>query len=262
MRLGISPHPRVVLAIEGESEEYHTPLVWKKLGYPEAPELVRFMKMGGSDKDPVKVAALATTPLVTKKEESGKFWWVNKPPTRFMVAGDPEGYYAPGKIDKTRDLIIDEIRTGLAVQGAKTTESELNELVELRTWDAPCYEYAHFTDVELAEGIARIHTTCNDWSRDELIAALAYWRQKGEDIKRVWQRGKWEPEANRLSGKWAYQVSKTKLAEALWPILEKKLERTEVDPKAPVPPIAEIVQHAFATAQNWRYKTFILTAAE
>ena len=37
MRLGISPHPRVVLAIEGDTEEVHVPKVWKALGYSEAP---------------------------------------------------------------------------------------------------------------------------------------------------------------------------------------------------------------------------------
>ena len=37
MELGISPHPRVVLAIEGDTEEVHLPLVWQTLGYPEAP---------------------------------------------------------------------------------------------------------------------------------------------------------------------------------------------------------------------------------
>jgi hypothetical protein len=34
MHLGISPHPRVVLAIEGETEQIHVPLIWKQLDYP------------------------------------------------------------------------------------------------------------------------------------------------------------------------------------------------------------------------------------
>jgi len=44
--LGISPHPRVVLAVEGETEEVHAPLVWELLGYPDAPELMRLLKLG------------------------------------------------------------------------------------------------------------------------------------------------------------------------------------------------------------------------
>ena len=42
--LGISPHPRVVL--EGETEEAHIPLVWKALDYPDAPELIRSLRLG------------------------------------------------------------------------------------------------------------------------------------------------------------------------------------------------------------------------
>jgi hypothetical protein len=262
MHLGLSPHPRVVLAVEGESEESHVPRIWRKLGYPESPELVRLFKLGSTSKDPVKIAALATTPLVTRKDPEGKFWWIAKPPTRFMVAADPENYYAPNRIDKTRALILDEIRNGLAVQGAKTTESELNELVELRTWDASCYEFAHFTDEELADAIARIHDTCNGWSRDELVGALAFWRGRSEDIRRVWDSGRWYEKQKRPSGEWDYKVSKTKLADALWPVLEQRIDAARSDPDASVPPMVQAVVDAFRTAQNWRYKSFVLTAAD
>ncbi len=37
MHLGLSPHPRVVLAVEGESEELHTPRVWKSLAIQKLP---------------------------------------------------------------------------------------------------------------------------------------------------------------------------------------------------------------------------------
>ena len=36
----ISPHPRVVLALEGESELCHAPRIRRALEYPDAPELV------------------------------------------------------------------------------------------------------------------------------------------------------------------------------------------------------------------------------
>jgi len=61
---------------------------------------------------------------------------------------------------------------------------------EIRTWDAPCYEFAHFTDDELAGGIMAVHHTIDGWSRDELVAALRYWRDKGQEIKRVWMSGR------------------------------------------------------------------------
>src|SRR5438552_3025592 len=69
------------------------------------------------------------------------------------------------------------------------TPDELEHLVEIRVWNAPCYEFAHFTDEELADGITAAHDTVNGWTRDELIAALNHWRSEGKDIKLVWYRG-------------------------------------------------------------------------
>ena len=37
VNLGISPHPRVVLALEGESELYHAPLIWRALRVSGSP---------------------------------------------------------------------------------------------------------------------------------------------------------------------------------------------------------------------------------
>jgi hypothetical protein len=191
MRLGLSPHPRVVLAVEGETEEAHVPKVWEALGYPEAPELMRLLKLGGVDRDLEKVAALAAAPLVGTKAPDSRYWSLIKPPTRLMVATDPEGkYFTPDKVEKTRTKIINEIRDALKAQGAETTNEELEQLVEIRTWSQSCYEFAHFTDDELADAIAEVHMTCNDWSRDQAIGALAYWCGRKKDIKEVREGGR------------------------------------------------------------------------
>jgi hypothetical protein len=57
------------------------------------------------------MGALAATPKITLKSEDGRYWWVMRPPTKFMVATDPEGkYYAPDKITGTKNKILDMIR--------------------------------------------------------------------------------------------------------------------------------------------------------
>jgi hypothetical protein len=262
MHLGISPHPRVILAVEGDSEAVHAPKVWKALEYPDAPELIRVLNIGGTDRDIQKVAALAAAPLVGRQESSQKFWRLKKPPTRFLVAADPENQFAPAKVGNTRAVMLTEIRSVLEAQGVKAAnEDELEQLVDIFTWSQSCYEFAHFTDEELADGITEVHPTCNGWSRDELIAALGHWRAKRSDIKRVWKSGNWDSAQNRPTGAWDSDVSKTKLAEALWPILGRKIELARVDETAPIPEIVEVMQRAYHTAQNWRYKTFVLTAA-
>jgi hypothetical protein len=85
--LGISPHPRVVLAIEGETEQAHVPRIWKELDYPDAPELMRLLMLGGVNRDLEKVAALAAAPLVGPKIHGARpAWSLIKPPTCLYVA--------------------------------------------------------------------------------------------------------------------------------------------------------------------------------
>ena len=105
-----------------------------------------------------------------------------------------------------------------------------------------------------------MHTTVNGWTRDQLVAALADWRRRGKDIKRVWESGRWDGQQSAPTGRWDYEVSKTELAKALWPVLEAKIERCRTDPTAPIPEIAEVIQDAYLIAQQWRYLSFALSA--
>jgi hypothetical protein len=249
MGLGLSPHPRVILAVEGESEQHHVPRIWEALGFRPAPELVRVLKLGGVDRDLEKVAALAAAPLVGTRSHDGRYWNLIKPPTRLLVAVDPEGKYfgSPQRIEKTRKAILDEIRAVLAAQGAEGADADLEETIEIHTWSASCYEFAHFDDTELATAIASVHQTCNGLSRGQLEASLVEVRNRNRDIKEVWSS-------------WDYKVSKGRLAEALWPALERRIVRLRAGDDLPVPEIAEIVNHAYLTASRWRYGSFILRA--
>jgi hypothetical protein len=49
------------------------------------------------------------------------------------------------------------------------------------------------------------------------------------------------------------------LAEALWPVLEAKIQLRKIDPEAPTPPIAEVIWDAYLTAQEWRYGSYLLS---
>ena len=246
--LGISPHPRVVLAVEGETEEVHAPLVWELLGYPDAPELMRLLKLGGVDRDLEKVAALAAAPLVSGRTPGRPGWLLIKPPTRLYIAVDPEGkYFTPAKVPRTRTAILNEIKAVLKAQGVtRPNPTELDELVTIRTWSERCYEYAHFSDEELADGILAVHTTTNGLTREQLIEAIKTERGHGKDIKEVWSQ-------------WEHKPGKPELAHALWPTLAAKIERCRTDPAAPVPEIAEVIHDAYLVAQRWRYLSFALS---
>ena len=261
--LGISPHPRVVLALEGETEVYHAPLVWRTLGYSSAPELIRVLKLGGVGQNLQKVAALNVAPLIGKQVPApgATAWTAIRPLAHLLMAVDPDKpFNTPENIEKERTKLLDEIKDVLKAQGVeRPNPDELEHLVEIRVWDAPCYEFAHFTDEELADGITAAHKTVNGWTRDELIAALNHWRNEGKDIKHVWYRGGPTAQPNRWTGKWEYQVSKVKLAEALWPTLLRKIQLAMVTEDAPVPPIMQVINDAYHLAQQRRYLSFVLT---
>jgi hypothetical protein len=252
MSLGLSPHPRVVLAVEGETEAFHVPLLWRALDYPDAPELMRLLKMGSVDRDLQKVAALAAAPLVARRLPGHDAWQLHKPPTTLIVAVDPEGRYfgTAEKVKKTRDGLIAQIEDVLRMQGVTSFDrSDLDVLVSVHTWKESCYEYEHFTDDELADALLAVHPTCNGLTRDELIAAIRAERDRRKDIKAVWSL--WSPEPSKID-----------LAKQLWPVLEAKVVRCRVESSAPVPAIAEVVQEAYLTAQRWRYRSFVLMGGD
>lgn len=141
----------------------------------------------------------------------------------------------------------------LGAQGAKTTDEELNELLYIQTWSASCYEFAHFTNEELADALMVVHKTVNGMTRDELIGAPQKLRDRSKnghdrvDIKQAW-------------GQWEHEPSKVELARQLWPMLERKIERCRDEDDAPVPEIVEVVERTHAIAQRWRYSSFTITA--
>jgi hypothetical protein len=264
VKLGLSPHPRVVLAVEGDTEYTHVPLVWKELDYPDAPELVRLLNLRGVDHDLEKLAALAATPLAGERLPPGRPGWrLIKPPTRLMIAVDPDGprFGTPAAVAKTLSTIMKDVLDSLRDQGVTNPNPpELDALIEIRTWPQSCYEYTHFSDDELADAIMTVHHTINGWSRDELVGALAHWRQQGKDIKRVWRSGKWDQSQGRPSGAWQYEVSKTELAKVLWPALRARIDQCRRG-NAPIPPVVAVVRDGYHIAQQWRYRSFALSEA-
>jgi hypothetical protein len=151
------------------------------------------------------------------------------------MAVDPDKpFNTPENIEKERTKLLDEIKDVLKTQGVeRPNPDELEHLVEIRVWNAPCYEFAHFTDEELAEA-SRQRTRRSTAGRGTMvIAALNHWRGEDKDIKLVWYRGGPTAQPNKWTGKWEYEVSKVKLAEALWPTLLRKIQLAMVTENAP-----------------------------
>ena len=246
--LGVSPHPGVVLVVEGETEEILVPRVRDHIRIPNRAEVVQSVVLRGTTRYLTKLAAFATAPMIERKQ--GDDWLLVKPPTRLMVVVDPDPPFDnPANVERERRKIVDEIIAVVRAQGVDPVREDIDSLVEIATWTESCFEFAHFDDSDLARALVALHPNCGGMGVDELTTALGAHRRTRQDIKTVWKN--WRP-----------HPSKRDLADELWPTLKLKLEAAEVDTSVVVPPIAERLIFAFQSAIQRREGRHVLRGNE
>jgi hypothetical protein len=164
-------------------------------------------------------------------ERQGDDWLLIKPPTRLMVAVDPEGGFETAvSAEAERQKILREIRIVLAAQvgvpearlGEVIVLDDLDELVSVHRWNGGCFEFAHVTNEHLADSLLAIHRGYPQLERDDLVQALQRHREHRDDIKQVWTN--WRP-----------KPSKRDLARQLQSELETQVERAFEDPTTDLP---------------------------
>ena len=248
--LGVSPHPGVLVVVEGETEERMVQRVFDHLDLRRTPDLVRVLCMRGADRQLPLVAAAAVAPLLG--ERHGDSYDMIRPPTRLMITVDQDSNWdTAAKIARQRRNIIAEINKVVAAQGgASLSPNDLETLVVVHQWRGRCFEYAHFTDDELADAMVRIHPTCGGLNRSDLIARIAATRAGGGDIKKVWNSA------------WIPRPSKLDLADALWPTLQAKIDYGRFGESEEIPQVAEVVHDAYLLAQQSTYGTYVIRTAD
>ncbi len=249
VHLGVSPHPGVVLVVEGETEELLVPRVFDHLGLRRAPDLVRLLCMRGADAELPLVAAATVAPLLGQRR--GDSYDMIRPPARLVIAVDQdEGWDSSAKVERKRANILNAIRKVIAAQGATVSDDDLESFVVVKQWPGKCFEFAHFDDAELAAGLRRINPTCGGLTEAALVARIAEIRERGLDIKKVWDRT------------WSPQPSKVALAEALWPTLKARIDDARWSETKPIPEVADVVHEAYQLAQRSRIGTFVIRAGD
>ncbi len=182
--LGISPHPGVVLVVEGEAEEVIVPRVRDHIRIPDEAQVIRSVVLRGVGHDLTKLAAFACAPMVDRPQGDG--WLLVKPPTHLLVVVDPDRPFdTPEGVEGERQKIVDEMVAVVRAQGVDPNRDDLESLVEVSTWNERCFEFEHFSDSELAEAVLAVHADCNGLDQMGLERALAMQRTWSGDRERV-----------------------------------------------------------------------------
>jgi hypothetical protein len=213
--LGLSPHPKVILLVEGETELQHVPRLLAEFGITQ-PQDVRVQHTKGSKVDTHLIARYGVTPRVGRKLKN--LWLLDATPTALMIAMDAENLFeTEAKRDRLSRSLKDAIREGVRHQDADIDQQDLDLLVNIRVWGADKYELANFTDDELVPAIRALaknqgHPQAGQpiWEqhlRAELLAA----RDVHADIKIP-------------IGRMKLKQDKLALAKLLWPSLLSKCE--------------------------------------
>lgn len=212
---GLSPYPRVLILVEGETEFVHFPLLLEQFGLSQ-PEQVRVQLCRGAGVNPQLLARYAISPRIGGK--LGDAWQLTVTPTALVIAMDPENMWATTeKRDAQHKKIKKAIREEVELQGGEIGDTELDFLVNIYVWHEDLkYELANFTDDELMPAITSLATgmhakyvESNAW-QEETRQQLQILRQEHTKIDTVIG---------------PLRIKKPELAKALWPALLAKCER-------------------------------------
>lgn len=223
--LGVSPFPSLVIGVEGATEYKLVPRVMNLLGIELDRNRIEIIDFGGTHSDLSLLARYAGQPVLGRELDNGVA--LDRPLTRFLIMTDAENKYeSADDRRKQRKLLLDSLTVNVPeeLRSDYYTNRVDDRVVEIRAWGKLPFEFAHFKDAELADKMLQIADVPYPGGRHQLITAIHKQRtlDPTPNVNDVFWRG---------GG-----LSKTALAEALWPVLEAHC-RTAIERGQNGPPI-------------------------
>jgi hypothetical protein len=259
MEFGLSPQPVVVLIIEGETEEYIVPKTMKLLGIPQYSSFIQTFNIKGGDKDLELLARYIVPPQLGDALENAVL--LTRPPTHFFVAVDAEKTFSNADKRKNKHKSwVDKIYEALPTEyHTENLRNDLDYLVHIETWDDDVFEFAHFTDEELAQALLITYAGSESPSLAYLIAKVKQMRESSEhkNIEKIlgtWNSEKKQDNPDYIRGR---EVHKTDLAVVLWPILEKKILEAPENDRHRIP-IVKVLSKAYDLAASTHRKDVVV----
>jgi hypothetical protein len=240
---GLSPHPQLILIVEGATERLLVPRVMQKLGVAGDEDFISVQDAEGvtTNLGPL-LAYLAPQP---GDDESDRYVRPLRPLTRFLIVFDPEGPVATdADREERRQVWVERIMRALPRQmQTPIVREQVDILVAIRTWNArgESFEFAHFTDRELARAIDKLDQRPRKPAPEKLLELVSRFRAGNKNLKPLL----------KASGK-------PELADELWPLLERKLDRALAKQTETRIPVVPIVDEATRMAQEYGRGTTVI----
>jgi hypothetical protein len=232
---GLSPHPQLVLVVEGETELLLFPRLMALFGTRKDRNFIAIENAQGVGRDISSLVAFAVAPSI-ERDANDRYLRPLKPLTRLLAVMDAEGKYAtPQSREERRRVWVDRILQTLPPEDRTSpVRRSIERLVAVKTWNrkGQSFEFAHFTDRQLAVATAKIDRRTN--------LSLEKRVEMAESIRR--SRGNLDP----LLG----SGSKVELADVLWPVLRRRVERAQGYGTERRIPIVRMLDHAIDMAHE------------
>jgi hypothetical protein len=240
---GLSPHPRLVLVVEGDTELLLVPCAMELLEMSTDEDFISVQNAEGVEKD--LNALLGFLAPRVKRDVDGRYLDLIRPPTRFLIVFDPEGRVSTeeGRA-KRRKTWVERIQRAIPGEGENEAVGEqVDALVELVTWNAlgESFEFAHFTDREIAQAILRLPRHARPQTLEAAIATVKKLRSVRGNLETMFP-----------------QSTKGRLAEELRPVLERKLLRARSRNTLDKIPLVRVLDRATSLAYEYPRRSLVI----
>ena len=247
---GLSPHPALLLVLEGSCEEAILPRVLRRYGIPLNDDFIKILLLGGLKKKPELLARYLAPSLRRLDDRHAVFL---RPPARVLVAADAEeGYGTESEREARRTDWVRPAFDSLD-QSFQTAASgaDLKSLATVMTWSQEPgrgnFEYAHFSDRQLARAILATVEAPAGVTLSSVQTQVAILRKSGANLKKIWRD--WpDPQPTKLA-----------MWEHLWPVLERRITRADRTRSAEGIPVVRIAFEALRIATLPRHVVLRLT---
>lgn len=240
---GLSPHPHLLLVLEGETELFMFPRVRAHFGIRPERSFIAVENAQGVNRDLSALVAYAVAPIV-EVEDDGRYLGLVRPPTRLLATMDAEGKFATAADrEARRQKWIRRIAETLPVRlRTPSVLDPLDKLVEVSTWNrkGESFEFAHFTDREIASAIHALDSRRRRPTMPQLVELVAEARAEQRNLESLGA------------------FSKVALAESLWPVLERKIVLATKRKTADRIPIVAVLDRATDLAREFPRRNVVI----